>query len=118
MSGLYNLEINQGATKRFQVAYKDSLDQPIDLTGYQGRGAIRLKATDAEPLALFVVTITDEPGGLVDIELLADALEGIALKGAGFNDKTRAFYDIELYKGAEVIRLLNGSVNISPEITK
>jgi len=118
MAGIFNLEVNQGATKKIQVAYKDSLDQPIDLTGYQGRGAIRLKATDAEPLALFVVTITDEPGGLVDIELPADALEGIALKGAGFNDKTRAFYDIELYKGAEVIRLLNGAVNISPEITK
>jgi hypothetical protein len=118
MPGIYNLEVNQGATKRFQVIYKDSLDAPINLTGYQGRGAIKLSARDADPLALFTVTVSDPTGGVVDIELAATALESVPLKGRGFNEKTTGFYDIEIYNGSDVIRLLNGTCNISPEITK
>ena len=118
MAGTYNFDVNQGATKRFQVTYKDSLNNPIDLTGYQGRGAIKLRASDATPLAEFAVTITDPAAGLVSVELPATALSGVALRGQGYDQKTAAYYDIELYSGSEVIRLLNGIVNISPEITK
>jgi len=105
MAGIYNFNINQGATKRFRVTYKDSLGDAINLTGYQGRGQIRLRASD--PAA-----------GIVDVELAASALEGLVLRGKGFNETTDAFYDVELYNGTDVIRLINGVVSISPEITK
>jgi len=118
MAGEYTLEINQGETKSIQVTYQDALEQPIDLTGYTGRGSIKLKATDATPLAAFVVTISDPTNGVVDIVLDADALEGAALKGKSYSEKTVAYYDIELVNGETVIRLLNGICNISPEITK
>jgi len=118
MAGIYNFNINQGATKRFRVTYKDSLGDAINLTGYQGRGQIRLRASDPEPLASFTVTVTDPAAGIVDVELAASALEGLVLRGKGFNEPTDAFYDVELYNGTDVIRLINGVVSISPEITK
>ena len=54
-AGVYTLEIEQGVTKSFRITYKDALDAPVDLTGYSGRGAIRLKANDAAPIATFNV---------------------------------------------------------------
>jgi hypothetical protein len=118
MAGIYNFSVNQGATKRFSVTYKDSQGAPINLTGYQGRGQIKLRASDPEPIASFTVTVTDPALGIVDIELASTALQGLVLRGKGFNETTDAFYDIEMYNGNEVIRLLNGVVSISPEITK
>jgi len=40
-AGKYSFTIEQGATLDFELAYKDSSDNPIDLTGYQGRMQIR-----------------------------------------------------------------------------
>jgi len=118
MAAVYDIQVNQGATKRFMATYKDSLGDPIDLTDYQGRGSIRFKATDSEAIAEFDVTITDAAAGEIQVELAADALEGLVLKGAGYDQTTSAYYDIELFSATDTIRLLNGKVDISPEITK
>ncbi len=40
-AGRYSFTIEQGATLDFELAYKDSSNNPIDLTGYQGRMQIR-----------------------------------------------------------------------------
>jgi hypothetical protein len=120
-AGVYPLEVEQGATKSFPVALKDSLNQPINLTGYSGRGQIRLKASDSAAIASFVVTITNAALGEVSVVLPATALVGVKLSGSKHSEKTVAVYDIELYKPGDptdVIRLLNGSCSISPEVTK
>lgn len=120
-AGVYTLEIEQGVTKSFRITYRDALDAAIDLTGYAGRGSIKLKAGDAAPLASFQVSITDPTNGIVDVTLPADALSGNAsIKGKSYSEKTAAVYDIEVYTpdDADVIRLLNGVCNISPEVTR
>lgn len=113
-----NLFVEQGATYTFEVEYKDALDAPIDLTGFQGRGQIRLVPGSSVVLGTFVVTIPTPEAGLIRVELEADALEGIALPGKVFSEKTLAVYDIELYAVDRVIRLVNGTISISPEVTK
>ena len=40
-AGRYSFTIEQGATLDFELAYKDSDNNPVDLTGYQGRMQIR-----------------------------------------------------------------------------
>ena len=120
LAGVYNIDVQQGATKRFSIVYKDGDGVPIDLTGYEGRGQIRLKVSDENALADFVVTITDAVNGEIDITLPATALEGIKFRGRSYLDKTEASYDIEIYDDAsgDVIRLLNGICTIYPEVTK
>jgi hypothetical protein len=36
-AGRYSFVIEQGATTNFQIAYTDSNNAPVDLTGYQAR---------------------------------------------------------------------------------
>lgn len=119
-AGVYTLALEKGARKVFQVTYKDALDQPINLTGYSGRGKIRLRARDTDAVASFTVTVSDPVGGVVSIELASDALDALPPRGGTYSDTTEAAYDIELYTAddADVIRLLNGVCTISPEVTR
>ena len=43
-AGRYSFTIEQGATLDFELAYKDSDNNPVDLTGYQGRMQLRPSA--------------------------------------------------------------------------
>lgn len=117
MAGEFLMKILQGTTHAWEIEYKDDQGTPIDLTGFQGRGQIRL-TSNSPVLAEFIVTIIDPILGKLRIELPYTSTENIFLKGKGFRDFTNAFYDIEIFDGTKVIRLLNGQVNISPEITK
>ena len=128
-AGNYDLVVQQGATKIFDLYYKNKdeneVETPIDLTSYSGRGQIRLRPSDANALAEFDVEILEPPtDGHIKITLPSTALEGITFKGRTHRDKTVAVYDIELYQvdgdgnDSYVIRLLEGKCSISPEVTK
>lgn len=120
-AGIYNITIEQGATFTITVTLTDGATPavPIDLTGYTGRGQIRLNATDTTALADFTVTVlTPEEDGKVEITLSATDTEAIATTGLNYTEVLEAQYDVELVNGDEVIRLLNGACYISPEITK
>lgn len=113
-----DITIEQGASFSLEAVHSLDESAPIDLTGYQGRGQIRSKASSKDFLAEFDVTVTDPAGGLVLIELSAEKSSAIPVKGKSYSDMMIAYYDIELYKDDLVIRLLNGKVMISPEVTK
>lgn len=117
-AGIYNMTLEQGATKSITVTYKDSEGVAINLTGYSGRGSIKAKATDSTIIASFTVEIPNPTLGQVEITLSATALDSLALTGKSYMDAFTAYYDIEIYSGQTVIRLLNGAAIISPSITK
>lgn len=120
-AGIYTILIEQGSTYTLVVKLNDGatpVSAPIDLTGYTGRGEIKLKATDTTPLATFTVDVTDPTEGEVTILLDAEDSEAIPTTGTNYTEILEAWYDIELVNGTEVIRLLNGACNISPEVTK
>lgn len=120
MAGTYNLNINQGATHLWEVTYTDNEEQPIDLTGYQGRGQIRLNVNSPDVLCTFTVTVVGPEQGRVDVLLPASQTEGLVLRGRTAQDRTEAQYDVEVFNTSDgkVIRLLQGSAFISPEVTR
>ena len=119
MAGTYDLNINQGMTHKWEVTYNDDNGSPINLTGYQGRGQIRMNVNSPDVLCTLTVTVVTPLSGRVDVLLPASETEGLSLRGRTAQDRTEAQYDVELENGSgTVIRLLQGSAFISPEVTK
>ncbi len=120
-----NLTIEQGATWRESFALLQPAPVgtpiadllPIDITGYSARMQIRPDYASATVLAELTpanagISITPATG---KIDLYISAADTAALT---FTD-TAAVYDLELIEpGGDVIRLLKGSVTLSPEVTK
>jgi len=127
-AGTYNFTIEQGSTVDFEIAYKDSSNNPIDLTGYQAR-----------------MQIKNQPGGDTTYITLSSSLDasgtGLNLNGSTganpFSSGTigvyiaavtssnftfnNAFYDLELVSGlgntATVTRIVQGKITLSKEVT-
>jgi len=120
-----NLSIEQGATWRDSYVLLQSAPVgtpvadmlPVDLTGYSARMQVRPDYASATVLVDLTVanggiTITAAAG---KISLYISAADTSAL---AFTDTT-AVYDLELIEPAgDVIRLLRGSISLSPEVTK
>jgi len=120
-----NLTIEQGATWRGTYTLLQPAAAgtpvanmlPIDLTGYSARMQIRPDYTSTTVLVELTpanagISITAATG---QINLHISAADTAALT---FTDAP-AVYDLELIEpGGDVIRLLKGSVTLSPEVTK
>lgn len=111
----YDLFIEQGANYRQVFRWKDSNDDPIDLTSYSARMHIRRTIDSKEP----VLELTTDNGritlggvqGTITLELTADETEGIQV--------TAGVYDLELIAPDDfVTRILKGSVTIDREVTR
>jgi hypothetical protein len=115
----YDITLEQGASKVFEINFQDAATQlPIDLTGYSGRGQVRLRPSDVSALASFEVTIEDPTSGTIRVKLAPDALNAFRPTGKNYSEKTIACYDIEIYNDIDVIRVVNGKAFISPGVTK
>lgn len=119
-AGVYNFNVEQGVGMHFTVEYRDGSGAPKDLTDWFARGQIKSRMSDCDPIAEFVIEFTDRAEGKLKVGLPPDALTDVKIKGNRYDSFLEAVYDIELYKADddEVIRLLNGTVKISPEVTK
>jgi len=111
----HDIIIEQGATFRLNLLWKDSLGAPINLTGYTARMQVRRKHSDPTILLNF----TTENGAIV----LGGAAGTIAVTGlATLTDDLPAkpsVYDLELVSsGGVVTRLVQGAATITPEVTK
>lgn len=115
-AGTYNLIIEQGATFRREMVWKDADDNPIDLTGYSAKMQIRKKAGAADPAIATLSTDDDsiELGGVagtIILNMSNTVTEAITA--------AEGVYDLELTSGAGfVTRLLEGAVTFSKEVTK
>lgn len=110
-AGKFNMVVEQGSTFRKQLQVKGSDGTPVNLTGYQVRGQIRIAFEDVNPTASFTCTITDAVNGIVEIVLTATLTEDLSF--------TKGVYDIELVApGGAVTRLLQGNVILSKEVTR
>lgn len=116
---VFNWEVEQGATSTLIIRYKDADNNPVPLVGYAGRGQARLKLSDPTPLCDFVVNISDPAQGVITVSLPADALAGYTFRAKSHNDLITAVYDVEVFTPAGLThRVINGSLIISPEVTK
>lgn len=112
-AGRYDFVIEQGAGFDRTLYWKDEDGNPINLTGYTAEMKIKVLVGAAET----VVTLTDESG------ITLGGAEGtidIALTSAQTNDMTFtwAYYDLELTKGGNTVRLVGGKIKLSKAVTK
>lgn len=102
-----NLVIDQGSTFASSIDILDENDEPVNLTNYTARGQIRKHYTSNNSVS-FTTTLSN--GSLV-ISLTANQTANIV---AG-----RYVYDLELVDPANtVVRILEGIVTITPEVTR
>lgn len=123
-AGKYNIVIEQGATYQIELQYKDSNNNPIDLTGYSGRMQIR-PAVGSTTSYLYLSSSLNPDGtglnfsGSNGTTPPISGSIGILISAATSSLLTFAtgVYDLELQSGSVVTRILQGNVQLSKEVT-
>lgn len=118
-AAILDMTIEQGADFSRRVVYKVA-GSPVDLTGYTARGQIRSKPSAAAALASFTITFeTPRTTGAFLIELSATTSSAFEVGDDITRAENRLYYDIELVTPTtKVIRILQGRLIVSPEVTK
>jgi hypothetical protein len=117
-AGKHDITIEQGATFTLNLSYKDSDGAVVDLSsGYTGRMKIR-ESTGGTIIAS--TESGDSPKNTLSIALAASGNNIIVTMSATNTaslDFDNAVYDLELFSGATVDRIIEGRVFLSKEIT-
>tara|TARA_R100000388_G_scaffold1643_1_gene2393 strand:+ start:862 stop:1260 length:399 start_codon:yes stop_codon:yes gene_type:complete len=129
-AGKYSFVIEQGATTDFEIQYKDSNGDPIDLTGYTAKMQIRSTfAQNGGELFLTLSSSRNPDGTGLNFSGSSNSLPpssgsiGIFIAACTSSQLTfnEAFYDLEIYSGSShcpiTTRLLEGKVKLNKEIT-
>ncbi len=127
-AGKYSFTIEQGATVDFEIAYKDSNGDPIDLTGYQSRMQLR-PGPGSPDLYLTLSSSLGECGtglnmsGSGGLNPPTSGTIGIYISAitSSLLDFDLASYNLEISSGSGncyvVNRLLEGKIKLSRNIT-
>lgn len=106
MAKIYNLNIDAGATYTISFVYKNSESVPFDLTDYSVQCQFRTK----DDTVKVSPTMTKEDlDGVVTLSLTA--VQTSTLTDGPYD------YAIELH-GDDVIRMIQGTVAVSPEVVR
>lgn len=131
----YNFTIEQGATMEFQILWLNSNNQPISLAGYDGKMQIRSNYSGS---GITYLTLTSSIGdtyafnsgsaflSMSGSNLVTPVTSGSIGIYAGYllTDQLTftgsAYYDLELTNTVtqERVRLIEGQVNISQQVTQ
>ena len=113
-AGQYAFNAEQGATLARTILYTDANDVATNLTGYTA--AMQVRPTAASATVILELTTENTRitlgGAAGTVDLLVDAATMEALTPG------RYYYDLELYTGSTVIRLIEGVFNIKAEVTR
>jgi hypothetical protein len=126
-AGKYSFVIEQGSTVDFEIIYKDSSNNPVDLTGYSGKMMIRSNYADDNPTTYAILSSSlaadgtglDFSGSNGSTPPTSGSI-GIyisAVSSSNFTFNT-ARYDLEITSGSIVTRLLEGQISLSQEVTR
>ena len=132
-AGKYSFVIEQGTTLDFEIQYKDSSGNPVDLTGYTAAMQIRSNYSGSGVTYLTLTSSLADPtpaktsgsiflcfAGSNQTNPTTSGSIGIyagwtATEGLSFTDQ--AYYDIEITSGNIRTRILEGRVSISKQVT-
>ena len=126
-AGKYSFVIEQVSTVDFEIVYKDSSNNPVDLTGYSGKMMIRSNYADDNPTTYAILSSSlaadgtglDFSGSNGSTPPTSGSI-GIyisAVSSSNFTFNT-ARYDLEITSGSIVTRLLEGQISLSQEVTR
>ena len=124
-AGRYIFTIEQGATYQIELKYKDGAGVPISLADYAARMQIRYtKESETVLLNLSSSLQPDGTGinmsgsnGMTPVQSGSLGLY-ISAATSSLLDFNEALYDLEIYSGSYVTRLLEGRVKLSKEVTR
>ena len=112
LAGTYDIICDQGATFRRIISVVNSDDSLPDYTSSTAKMQVRVSFDSAT----VIIELTTENGGIVlennTITLFISADDTTILPIGSYR------YDLEIKTGTEVIRLVQGSFKVSPEITR
>ena len=123
-AGKYSFIIEQGATTNFQINWTNESGSAIDLSGYHGRMQIKEQLNTSALISLSSSLQPDGTGinmsGSNGITPLQSGSVGIYISAysSSLLEFGEAYYDLELVKGNEVTRLLEGKVKLSKNVTR
>ena len=111
MAIISNLVIDQGASFSASIDVTDSDGDALNLTGYTAAGQMR-RTYSSTTATDFTASIQSASGGTVKISLTATETNAIK---AG-----RYVYDVEITNTStqEVIRIVEGQVEVTPGVTR
>ena len=114
--------VEQGARFTRLLTFQDVDHVPVDVTGWTFAGKIRETQSSATSLASFTFTILDQVTntGQVEMTMTGAVTAGIAEAFSDTYERIPSFflYDVEVTRGGDVDRILEGTVEFSPEVTK
>lgn len=118
-AGKYNIVVEQGATYDITIAYKDSNNNPIDLTGFGGR--MQIRPSIGSTTTYLCLSSSLQPDG-TGLEFLSPTTSGsirvyISAASSSLLTFDQAVYDLEIASGSYVNRILQGGVKLSKEVT-
>jgi hypothetical protein len=111
--GILSLTFPQGATWDLSLTYVDGDGDPIDLTAHTARMQVRNSYT-ADPPVLSLASGTGitlgGTAGTIDIQVAASVTDDIAA--------LQYVYDLEVEAASIVTRVVQGSLTVTPEVTR
>ena len=131
-AGKYSFTIEQGSTLSFELQYKTAAGVPIDLSGYEGAMQIRSTYSGSGTTYLTLTSSIGDTytktsgsaflsmsGSNLTTSLVSGSI-GVYIGWAATDALTftdTAYYDLELTSGEDRIRLLEGQVKLSKQVT-
>jgi|TARA_Y100001938_G_C8095962_1_gene438143 hypothetical protein len=107
-AGKYNITIDQGSDFSIQLTVKES-GSAKNLTGYNARAQLRPTQTSSTLSATFTTTITNASGGVMTMSLPYGTTANL--------DGGKYYYDLEIYTGSAVQRLIQGQATVRTNVT-
>jgi hypothetical protein len=109
MASKANLVIDQGATFSTDLYLTDTDGGPLLLNGYTASSQMRKWYTSANASATFATFVNVE-SSFITLSLAANSTGGLT---AG-----RYVYDVEIFDGNTVSRVVEGIVTVTPQVTR
>lgn len=104
-----NLVIDQGSTFSSDLTLTDENGDPLTLNGYTANSQIRKWYSSTNAAATFTTSI-NTVSAVITLSLTANQTSNLV---AG-----RYVYDVEISDGAEVSRIVEGIVTVTPQVTR
>lgn len=126
-AGSYDIEIEQGVSYSLSIKYADSGNVPIDLAAFN---CARMQwITDTNRNYSFITSNTNSglylfefgnpsSSGIINLKIPASITAGYDFTTANYDLELESIADFYAGGGPQVIRLLQGTVSIIPEITR
>ncbi len=111
MAAIANLTIDQGASFSSDVTLKDRSNNLFDLTGYKASAKMAKGYSSTRTRVEMTTTIASDPAtGVVTLSLSST-------QTAALDAPARYVYDLEVTSGAQVTRVIEGIINVRPNVT-